>query len=77
MAEIIKDGVTGLHFEPGNSDDLAAKVCWMNDHPDECRQMGYNARREFEAKYTPERNYEMLMKIYQEAIDEKKQNHQP
>lgn len=76
MAEIVKDGVTGLHFEPGNAEDLAAKVRWMNDHPEECRQMGYNARREFEAKYTPERNYEMLMKIYQEAIDEKKKSRQ-
>lgn len=74
MAEIVEDGVTGLHFESGNAEDLAAKVRWMNDHPDECRQMGYNARREFEAKYTPERNYEMLMKIYQEAIDEKKKS---
>ena len=35
--------------------------------------MGFNAWREFEAKYTPERNYEMLMSIYREAIDEKKQ----
>jgi glycosyltransferase involved in cell wall biosynthesis len=74
MAEIVEDGVTGLHFEPGNAEDLAAKVRWMSEHPDECRQMGYNARREFEAKYTPERNYEMLMKIYQEAIDEKKKS---
>ena len=72
MAEIVEDGITGLHFEPGNAEDLAAKVRWMTDHPEECRQMGYNARREFEAKYTAERNYEMLMKIYQDAIDEKK-----
>lgn len=76
MAEIVEDGVTGLHFEPGNAEDLAAKVRWMNNHPDERRQMGYNARREFEAKYNPERNYEMLMKIYQDAIDENKQSRQ-
>lgn len=69
MAEIVDDGVTGLHFEPGNADDLAAKVKWLHSHPDECRQMGLNARREFEKKYTSERNYEMLMNIYQEAID--------
>jgi glycosyltransferase involved in cell wall biosynthesis len=71
MAEIVEDGVTGLLFETGNAEDLAVKVRWMIEHPDECRQMGYNARHEFEQKYTPERNYEMLMKIYQEAIDEK------
>ncbi|MEJ2200036.1 MAG: glycosyltransferase, partial [Desulfuromonadaceae bacterium] len=76
MAEIVEDGVTGLHFEPGDAADLAAKVRWLNDHPEECRQMGCNARREFEAKYTPERNYDMLLKIYQEAIDEHQKRRQ-
>ena len=72
MAEIVEDGVTGLHFEAGNADDLAAKVKWMHEHPDECRRMGENARKVYEEKYTPERNYEMLMDIYQQAIDERK-----
>jgi len=69
MAEIIEDGVTGLHFEAGNASDLADKVRWMNEHPEESRQMGRNARKEYEQKYTPEKNYEMLMDIYQQAID--------
>jgi hypothetical protein len=32
--------------------------------------MGENARREYEQKYTPERNYGMLMDIYAKAISE-------
>lgn len=70
MAEIVEDGVTGLHFEPGNPEDLAAKAKWLFDHPAECRRMGLNARTEYELKYTPERNYDLLMEIYQQAIDE-------
>jgi flagellar biosynthesis chaperone FliJ len=31
--------------------------------------MGKNARREYEEKYTPEKNYEMLMSIYQTAME--------
>ena len=69
MAEIVQDGITGLHFEPGNSKDLAEKVLWMNNHSDECRQMGKNARKEYEEKYTPEKNYEMLMDIYKKTIE--------
>ncbi len=69
MAEIIEDGVTGLHFEPGDADDLAKKVHWMIAHPKECEQIGKNARLEYEQKYTPEKNYEMLIDIYQQAID--------
>lgn len=69
MAELVEDGVTGLLFTPGDPDDLAAKIRWASQHPDELRRMGENARREYEAKYTPERNYEMLMEIYHDAID--------
>jgi len=69
MAEIVQDGVTGLHFEPGNAADLAAKVEWAWEHPAEMAAMGRAARAEYEAKYTPERNYEMLMQIYERASE--------
>ena len=68
MAEVIEDNVTGLLFAPGDADDLAAKVRWAAAHPDEMRRMGESARREYETKYTPERNYEMLIEIYERAI---------
>jgi len=72
MAEIVEDGVTGLHFEAGNSDDLVEKVLWMQSHPEKCQEMGENARRVYLEKYTPEINYKILIQIYQEVIDEYK-----
>ncbi len=72
MAEIVTDGVTGLHFNPGDPDDLAAKVQWAWDHPTEMSEMGKNARLEFETKYTAEKNYQMLIDIYQKAIKQYK-----
>lgn len=68
MQEIVGDGRTGLHFKPGDPEDLAAKVEWAWTHPDQMGAMGRAARAEYEAKYTPERNYHMLMDIYQGAI---------
>jgi len=68
MQEIVQDGFTGLHFNPGNANDLAAKVEWAWTHRDQMRTMGQQARLEYETKYTSERNYEMLMEIYQRAI---------
>lgn len=70
LAEIVQDGVTGLLFTPGRPDDLAAKVRWAADHPEELRRMGANARREYEAKYTPETNYRQLMDIYAQAKEQ-------
>ena len=72
MEEIVEDGVTGLHFEAGNAQDLAEKAQWLIDNPERTREMGQNARNEYLAKYTPEKNYEMLMDIYQQAIEEAK-----
>ncbi|MBQ0929176.1 glycosyltransferase family 4 protein [Ideonella alba] len=68
LAELVEDGVTGLLSEPGNSDDLAAKMEWALNHPDEIRRMGEAARRRYESLYTPSRNLAQLTSIYEEAI---------
>ena len=70
MAEIVEDGVTGLHFTPGDPNDLAAKVRWAAKHPEKMRRMGLNARQVYEEKYTPELNYRQLISIYEMAIDQ-------
>ena len=68
MIELVEDGRTGLHFAPGDAADLAEKVEWAYTHPEEMEEMGRAARREYEAKYTAERNYEALMRIYETAM---------
>ena len=70
VGEIVRNGVTGLHFESGNVEDLAAKIEWAWMRPSIMQAMGRAARSEFEAKYSAERNHEMLMKIYDQAISE-------
>jgi glycosyltransferase involved in cell wall biosynthesis len=68
MQEIVADGRTGLHFTAGDADDLAAKVEWAWTHAEEMQAMGHAARAEYEAKYTAERNYDMLMGVYQKVL---------
>lgn len=68
MAEIVHDGQTGLLFVPGEATDLADKIEWALEHPDEVARMGRRAREEFEAKYTPERNYQLLCEIYRGVL---------
>ena len=67
MQEVVDDGRTGLHFTPGDATELAEKVTWAWNHPVEARAMGRAARLEFEAKYTAESNYPLLMEIYEGA----------
>lgn len=68
MEEIVEDGRTGLHFKPGDSVDLAAKIGWAWTHPAEMEAMGRAARAEYELKYTAEHNYQKLMDIYRWVI---------
>lgn len=74
IAEIVEDKHTGIHFTPGDSEDLAVKVEWAWKHEKEMINMGKEARREYEQKYTAERNYEMLIEIYKRAVKNKKDN---
>ena len=67
--EIVDDGLTGLHFSPGDPDDLAAKVGWATTHPEEMRRMGAAAREVYEERYTPDKNYTQLMSIYLDVIN--------
>ncbi len=68
IAEIVTEGKTGLLFEPGNFQDLIKKVSWAYDNPMAISKMGHEARLTFESHYSPKRNYEMLLNIYQQAI---------
>lgn len=67
IAELVDSGRIGLLFQPGDSEDLAAKVEWALANPAKLAQMRLAARAEFEAKYTAEKNYKQLIEIYQQT----------
>ena len=69
MRENVADQRTGLHFTAGDAADLAEKVEWAWGHSREMAEMGKEARREYERRYTPERNYSLLMKIYRQTVN--------
>jgi len=75
MTELVEDGRTGLHFQPGDPDDLAAKVAWAIAHPEEMRRMGRNARAVYARHYTAEANYHQLMRVYKAAIESARAAH--
>lgn len=68
LADLIEDGKTGLLFAPGDAADLVAKLAWADAHPAEMAEMGRQARRVYEARYTADCNYELLMDIYADAM---------
>ena len=70
LAELVDHGRTGLLFRPGSETGLARALDYAQAHPDLMREMGAHARAVYEARFAPQRNYEQLMDIYDDAIAE-------
>jgi glycosyltransferase involved in cell wall biosynthesis len=70
LAEIVKEGHTGLAFEPGNDGDLSDKIRFLLRNPDLLAEYRRNARALFDAEFNAERNHEILMGIYRTAIED-------
>lgn len=65
---IVKDGQTGLLYRSGDVQDLTSKVRRLISDPNLCAAMGAAAREVYLAEYTPATNYQMLIRIYEEAV---------
>lgn len=68
LEELVEPGRTGLLVEPGSPRSLARALEWARRHPEAMREMGLNARAQYEQRYTPRRNYAQLMDIYAAAL---------
>ncbi len=75
MKSLIHHGKTGLHFIAGDSGDLAEKVLWAKEHPQELAAMRKNSRAVFEQSYMADRNHTMLMEVYDNAAKICTDNH--
>ena len=67
MAELVVPGRTGLHFKPGDADELANCVQWMLDNPERLAEMRRQARVAYTEQYAGSKNYEHLMQAYTAA----------
>jgi glycosyltransferase involved in cell wall biosynthesis len=68
LPDIVKHGVSGLVFEPGNPVSLLNHVKSAWEAHGVLENLGSGARTEFVSKYTQEKNYNILMEIYGKAI---------
>jgi len=70
VGENVYDKKSGLKFQCGNPESLKDKVLWMINHPHETIEMGQYSYNLFLSKFSPEKNCNLLIDIYEEVIDE-------
>jgi len=64
LPEIIEDRKTGLLFKPGDAKELAKKISYLINHPDEVKEMGKRAREKVAREFNPELHYQRLIEVY-------------
>ncbi|MDD3149737.1 MAG: glycosyltransferase family 4 protein [Candidatus Gastranaerophilales bacterium] len=65
IAEIIKDGINGITFEPGNIDELANAIYRLNQDKNSAINMGKNGRNMVEKFYNAEHHSKKLIQSYE------------
>lgn len=68
VAEIVDNGTSGFHFQPRDPGDLARVIDEVCADTGRLASMRIRARAEYEAKYTPERNYQIIVDGYRKAM---------
>jgi glycosyltransferase involved in cell wall biosynthesis len=64
MSALVEDGVDGLLFEPGNSQDLAEKVQRLWSDPQLCRRLGQAARQKAITHWSSDQHVQGLKAVY-------------
>jgi glycosyltransferase involved in cell wall biosynthesis len=70
VAEMIVDGVDGLHFAPGDAAELAEKAGGLWRDTARCRAMGAAARAKAVANWSAATHARRVMQVYERALGE-------
>lgn len=69
LPDIVRHGESGVVFDPANATSLLQTVRDAWNAPGLLSRLAGGARGQFEARYNEQANYEILMNIYQQAVD--------
>jgi len=67
MRELVESNEAGLYVRAGDERDLAEKVAWLRDNPDEAARMGRNARALAERQFSRDELASRALAVLEEA----------
>jgi glycosyltransferase involved in cell wall biosynthesis len=67
MRELVEHNEAGLYVRAGDAGDLAEKLAWLRDHPEEAERLGRNARALAEREFGRDELAERALAVLEEA----------
>lgn len=64
LRDTVIDGKTGLEVSINDPCQLADRILWLLDHPNDMKAMGKRARQQYESLYTKERYIENMIDVF-------------
>lgn len=68
LPEIVQDGETGLIFQAENPDQLAKKIQYFYQNPQEIKRMGQNGRKRVLDLFSPDRQKKDFLRLIEQLI---------
>jgi glycosyltransferase involved in cell wall biosynthesis len=68
MRDLVEENEAGLFVRPGDARDLAEKVAWLRDNPDEVERLGRNGRALAEREFDRDAIAGRALAVLEEAI---------
>ncbi|HUS57503.1 MAG TPA: glycosyltransferase [Planctomycetota bacterium] len=70
--ELVQDGVNGVLYRSGDTRDLAEKICRLMAQPNLLREMGQNAARIAQQRFSNEKYGEAMERIFLDVLNNRK-----
>jgi glycosyltransferase involved in cell wall biosynthesis len=67
MRRLVEENEAGLYARAGDARELAEKIAWLRDHPDEAERMGRNARALAEREFDRDELAARALQVLEEA----------
>jgi len=64
----IINGYNGFLVQPRNPEEIAEKILWLIDNPEEAKRMGINGRRIVEEKFNIEKRIDRIISLYHRIL---------
>ncbi len=70
LRDTVPDGEAGLEVPVGDPRQLADRILWLLDHPEDMKKMGARARKRYEVLYTKERHIQRMIDVFSSSCTE-------